>query len=89
MRIDQFFLISIFLIFTLIVLFCYLLFSIHRAEQTEAAFLHSREAYRPIARRAAVLFDVARHMVEVNNKYTLSFAHFLKVFDAAIQQSER
>lgn len=65
------------------------IFSITRAEQAEASLLHSREAFRPIARRAAVLFDVIRHMGEVNEKYTISLAQFLKIFDAAIQHSER
>lgn len=63
--------------------------SITRAEQSEASLLHSREAFRPIARRAAVLFDVTRHMGEVNEKYTISLAQFLKIFDTAIQHSER
>ncbi|XP_028415382.1 dynein heavy chain 8, axonemal-like isoform X2 [Dendronephthya gigantea] len=63
--------------------------SITRVEQSEASLLHSREAFRPIARRAAVLFDVTRHMGEVNEKYTISLAQFLKIFDTAIQHSER
>ena len=64
-------------------------FSITRVEQSEASLLQSREAFRPIARRAAVLFDVTRHMGEVNEKYTISLAQFLKIFDTAIQHSER
>ena len=51
--------------------------------------MQSREAFRPIARRAAVLFDVTRHMEEINDVYKISLAQFLKIFDNAIQHSER
>lgn len=60
-----------------------------RARGIENSILQSREGYRPIARRAAVMFDVARIMAEINTAYQTSLAQFLIVFDAAIKHSER
>lgn len=60
-----------------------------RARGIENSILQSREGYRPIARRAAVMFDVARIMAEINTAYQTSLAQFLMVFDAAIKHSER
>ncbi|XP_068697910.1 dynein axonemal heavy chain 8-like [Montipora foliosa] len=60
-----------------------------RARGIENSILQSREGYRPIARRAAVMFDVARIMAEINPAYQTSLAQFLTVFDAAIKHSER
>jgi len=60
-----------------------------RARGTENSILQSREGYRAIARRAAVMFDVARIMAEINTAYQTSLAQFLIVFDAAIKHSER
>ena len=63
--------------------------SLTRARGLENSILQSREGYRPIARRAAVMFDVARIMAEINAAYQTSLAQFLIVFDAAIKHSER
>lgn len=60
-----------------------------RARGIENSILQSREGYRPIARRAAVMFDVARIMAEISPAYQTSLAQFLVVFDAAIKHSER
>lgn len=60
-----------------------------RSRGIENSILQSREGYRPIARRAAVMFDVARIMAEINTSYQTSLAQFLTVFDAAIKHSER
>ena len=68
---------------------CFLSCSQTRARGVENSILQSREGYRPIARRAAVMFDVARSMAEINTAYQTSLAQFLIVFDAAIIHSER
>ena len=60
-----------------------------RCRGIENSILQSREGYRPIARRAAVMFDVSRVMAEINPAYQTSLAQFLVVFDAAITHSER
>lgn len=65
------------------------LYSQTRARGIENSILQSREGFRPIARRAAVMFDVARIMAEINTVYQTSLAQFLMVFDAAIKHSER
>ncbi|XP_048577711.1 dynein axonemal heavy chain 8 isoform X3 [Nematostella vectensis] len=63
--------------------------SLMRSRGMENSLLQSREGFRPIARRAAVMFDVARIMAEINPSYQTSLAQFLIVFDAAITHSER
>ena len=65
------------------------LYSQTRARGIENSILQSREGFRPIARRAAVMFDVARIMAEINTVYQTSLAQFLMVFDVAIKHSER
>lgn len=60
-----------------------------RCRGIENSILQSREGYRPIARRAAVMFDVSRVMAEINPAYQTSLSQFLVVFDAAITHSER
>ena len=68
---------------------CVFFISQTRARGIENSILQSREGYRPIARRAAVMFDVARIMAEISPAYQTSLAQFLVVFDAAIKHSER
>ena len=51
--------------------------------------LRAREGFRLIARRAAVCYDCASHMKEVDPMYQLSFAQFLNYYDAAIAHSDR
>lgn len=60
-----------------------------RSRGIENSILQSREGYRPIARRAAVMFDVSRVMSKINAAYQTSLSQFLLVFDAAITHSER
>lgn len=60
-----------------------------RSRGIENSILQSREGYRPIARRAAVMFDVSRVMSKICSSYQTSLSQFLVVFDAAISHSER
>ncbi|XP_067674368.1 uncharacterized protein [Haliotis asinina] len=60
-----------------------------RVQLGEDSILKAREGYRSIAQRAAVCFDTAQYMREVNPLYQISFKQFLALYEAAISHSER
>ena len=51
--------------------------------------LRAREGFRMIAKRAAVCFDCALYLREVDPVYQMSFTQFLEFYDAAISHSDR
>ena len=65
------------------------LFSRNRVHSLCEGIQRAREGFRLIARRAAVCYDCASHMKEVDPIYQLSFWQFLDFYDAAIAHSDR
>lgn len=68
---------------------CVLVSSQLRVLGSEEAIDRGREAYRPIAMRAAVCFDTAQYLREVDSLYQMSFYQFLNIYDTAIAHSDR
>ena len=60
-----------------------------RIDSVDENILRAREGFRAIAKRAAVCFDCALYMKEVNPMYQMSFMQFLEFYDAAIVHSDR
>ncbi|XP_052089132.1 uncharacterized protein LOC127725852 isoform X10 [Mytilus californianus] len=59
-----------------------------RVEERQGELTKNTDTNRNVAVRAAVCFDVAQYMREVNALYQISFTQFLTLFDYAITQSE-
>lgn len=57
------------------------------AEKTFMDIDKLREAYRPAAKRGAVLFFVLTEMALVNSMYQYSLASYLEVFDFSLRKS--
>jgi dynein heavy chain len=51
--------------------------------------MRAREGFRPIAQRAAVLFDTSQYMREVSPLYKMAYNQYLDLYDAAISHSDR
>ncbi|CAL1527205.1 unnamed protein product [Lymnaea stagnalis] len=60
-----------------------------RVESAEDSIRKAREVFRVIAQRAAVCFDTAQYMREINTLYQSSFKQFLMLYQSAIAHSER
>ena len=63
--------------------------SLEHARSSEANVLKSREAYRPLAVRAAVIYRTSMLMARINPMYQWSLLQFLPVFDSSVRQSDR
>ncbi|MBN3318102.1 DYH6 protein, partial [Atractosteus spatula] len=55
----------------------------------EKTALTAREGFRDLADRAALMFDTANTMRQVNPAYHISFSQLLEVFDSSAVHSER
>ncbi|XP_041355189.1 dynein gamma chain, flagellar outer arm-like isoform X3 [Gigantopelta aegis] len=60
-----------------------------RVEANESSIMKAREMYRSLAQRAAVCFDTAQYMRELNPIYQSSFSKFQALFLSAVSHSER
>ncbi|KAK6187606.1 hypothetical protein SNE40_005595 [Patella caerulea] len=60
-----------------------------RVEMSVYSIKKAREGYRTIAQRAAVCFDTAQYMREINPLYQISFKQYVSQYEAAISHSER
>ena len=63
--------------------------NLENARNSEANVLKSREAYRPLAVRAAVIYRTSMLMARINPLYQWSLLQFLPVFESSVKQSDR
>ena len=57
------------------------------AEKTEAEINETREGYRIVATRAALLFFMLTGLVRIHSLYMFSLASFVTVFERAIDRT--
>eukprot|EP00116_Pleurobrachia_bachei_P005635 sb/3465897/ len=62
--------------------------NLQNALNSEGNVLKSREAYRPLAVRAAVIYRGSMLMAKVNPMYQWSMQQFLPVFESSVKQSD-
>ena len=63
--------------------------NLENARNSEANVLKSREVYRPLAVRAAVIYRTSMLMSRINPMYQWSLLQFLPVFESSVKQSDR
>ena len=63
--------------------------NLENARNSEANVLKSREVYRPLAVRAAVIYRTSMLMSRINPMYQWSLQQFLPVFESSVKQSDR
>lgn len=63
--------------------------NLENSRNSETNVLKSREAYRPLAVRAAVIYRTSMLMARVNPLYQWSLLQFLPVFESSVKQSDR
>ncbi|KAM9425745.1 dynein axonemal heavy chain 2 [Pholidichthys leucotaenia] len=59
------------------------------SEQTEIKIDAAREAYRPCAQRASILFFILNDMAHINSMYQFSLDSYITLFSASIEKSKR
>ena len=69
--------------------FFFLNFSQRRVEGGAETINRAKEGFQEVAERGAVLYSTMQAMKEVNRLYTISFDHFLFLYDSAIAHSDR
>ncbi|XP_068615161.1 dynein axonemal heavy chain 2-like [Brachionichthys hirsutus] len=58
------------------------------SEQTEIEIDSAREAYRPCAQRAAILFSILSHMGNIDPMYQFSLDAYINLFNLSIDKSK-
>ncbi|RDD45872.1 Dynein heavy chain 5, axonemal [Trichoplax sp. H2] len=60
-----------------------------RVKVNEDNIINTRQHYRPVAKRGAVLFNVSKQMALVNPMYQISLDQFLNMYSTSILHSDR